>query len=238
MPASTVKFFGRIPAARWAPLLLAAAIGACSSNNSSTGGTAVNLTLVSGGGISATVGTAVGPIVVLVTDADSVPVPGVQVTFTVSTGGGVLTATSVATDAQGHALTSVTLGHTVGTITLTAAATGVVTPITFQETGVADAPAIIVALGGSGQSGPRGTQLSDPLTAGVTDQYGNPVSGVTVTWTTTGGQLSAASSRTNASGAAQVLFTLPAFTGISTITGSALIGNATKMVTFMATATN
>jgi adhesin/invasin len=216
-------------------LLLAAAIGACSSNNSNNGGTPVHFTLLTGGNISATVGSAIGPIVVRVTDADSLPVLGVTVTFSV-TGAATLSVTSVATDAQGQALTSVTLPHTIGIVTVTATAAGITTPITFSETGVADAPATLVASGGNGQSGTAGTQLPDPMTATVTDQFGNPVSGVTITWTTTAGVLSVGSSRTGATGTASTLLTLPAVIGPVTVTGSAIIGAVNKTAIFTATA--
>ena len=235
MRSPTTDFFRRIPVARWAPLLLAAAIGACSSNNSSTGGTPVMFTLVVGGNLSAVVGSAIGPIVVRVTDVDTLPVQGVMVTFSV-TGGAVLSVTSVATDAQGQALTSVTLPHTIGTVTVTATAAGITAPLTFPETGVADAPTTLVASGGANQTGPAGVQLPDPMTATVTDQFSNPVSGVTVTWTTTAGVLSAGSSRTGATGTAQTVLTLPGIAGPVTVTGSALIGAVNKTVNFTATA--
>jgi adhesin/invasin len=235
MRSPTTELFRRIPVARWAPLLLAAAIVACSSNNSDTGGSPARLTLVTGGGLSATVGTAVGPIVVRVTDADTLPVEGDMVTFSV-TGGATLSVTSVATDAQGQALTSLTLPNTVGSVTVTATADGITTPITFSETGVADQPATIVASGGNNQVGAAGTQLSDPMSATVTDQYGNPVSGVTITWTTTGGMLSTGSSRTAATGTAQTQLTLPGVIGPVTVTGTALIGSVNKAVNFTATA--
>lgn len=236
MHLPTTIFSRRIPSARLAPLLLAAAISACSSNNSGTGGTPVRLTLITGGAISAVVGSAIGPIVVRVTDIDTIPVQGVLVTFTVN-GGATLSVTSVATDAQGQALTSVTLGHTVGVVTVTAAATGVATGVTLQETGIADAPSQLTIAGGNSQSAPKGTQLSDPMTAVVTDQYGNTVSGVTITWTTTSGVLSSASGRTDGAGRAQTQLTLPGATGVSTVTASGLIGGGTATVNFTATAT-
>jgi adhesin/invasin len=235
MRSPTTEFFRRIPVAGWTPLLLAAVIS-CSSNNSGTGGTPAHLTLVIGGGISATVGTTIGPIVVRVTDADSLPVKGDMVTFS-ATGGATLTVTSIATDDQGQALTSLTLSHVVGPVTVTATADGITTPVTFGETGVADAPATLVASGGNNSSGPAGTELADPFTVTVTDQFGNPVSGVTVTWTTTAGVLSAGTSRTGITGAAPILLTLPATPGPVTVTGTALIGSVNKTVNFTATAT-
>lgn len=237
MPAFTAIISRRISTGPIAALLVAAALGACSSNNNSGGGGApVRIALIVGGDVSATVGTAIGPIVVRVTDVDTLPVEGVTVTFTVN-GGATLSATSVTTDARGEALTSVTLSHNVGPVTVTANAAGVATGLTFQETGIADAPATLLASGGNNQTEPRGSALADPLTVMVTDQYGNPVSGVTITWTTTSGVLSVTSSRTSAGGTAQVLLTLPGVAGTSTVTASAQIGGTLKTATFTANAT-
>jgi len=234
MRSPTTEFFRRIPVACWVPLILAAGIAACSSNNSDTGGTPVHLTLVTGGSITATVGTVIGPIEVLVTDADTLPVQGVSVTFA-ATGGATLGVTTVATDAQGQALTTLTLPHNVGAVTVTATAAGIATPISFQEIAMADVPATMTG-SGNNQSGPKGTLLSEPLGVSITDQFSNPVPGVTVTWITTAGVLTLGSSRTDATGSAQTQLTLPGVAGPVMITGSALIGSTTKTVNFTATA--
>lgn len=69
------------------------------------------ISLVSGGGQTAPALTALAsPIVVEVRDQFEYVVPGVLVTFSVQQGGGSLTVTSVATDANGRASTSWTLG--------------------------------------------------------------------------------------------------------------------------------
>lgn len=236
MRSPTTEFFRRIPVARWAPLFLAAGVAACSSNNSDTGGTPVHLTLVTGGGISATVGTAVGPIVVRVTDADTLPVAGVPVTFAITGAGATLTVTSVATDAQGDALTSVQLGHVAGVVTVTATAQGIAQDVTLQATGIADAPVNFTITGGNNESETHGQQLPDPLVVKVTDQYGNGVSGATVTWVASGGTLNAGTSRTDANGSASILLTLPAAPGAVTVTASILLNSGSAMLTFNETA--
>lgn len=72
---------------------------------------AATITLVSGGGQSAPPLTALAsPIVVEVQDQFGFVVPGVLVTFSVQQGGGSLSASSVATDVNGRASTSWTLG--------------------------------------------------------------------------------------------------------------------------------
>ena len=76
-----------------------------------------------------TVRTSIGPFSVKVVDANGNAVPGVAVNFFASGGGGVNFAPmSAASDASGIATTSVTLGTRIGSVELTAYATGVETP--------------------------------------------------------------------------------------------------------------
>ncbi len=89
---------------------------------------------------SATVGTAVSiPPAVLVTDLGGHPLPGLDVTFAVASGGGSLTGAVTLTDASGvAAVGSWTLGATAGTNTLTATVSGAGisgNPATFSATG-------------------------------------------------------------------------------------------------------
>ena len=58
------------------------------------------------------------PFVVEVRDQSGDPLPGVQVTFSVSSGGGTLSATSVMTDVNGRAESILTLGPNPGTNTV------------------------------------------------------------------------------------------------------------------------
>ena len=60
------------------------------------------------------------PFIVEVQDAESVPVEGVLVTFTVTAGGGRLSNKTVVTDAEGKAETTLTLGQHLGTNTVEA----------------------------------------------------------------------------------------------------------------------
>ncbi len=86
---------------------------------------------------------------VLVTGAGSVPIPGVTVSFTVTTGGGAVDNATVVTDANGIAQTGVVLGPTAGVQTFTATATGLA-PVVFSATavGLAIAPAPHTLTGG------------------------------------------------------------------------------------------
>ncbi len=64
------------------------------------------------------------PLEVVVTDDEDHPIPGVAVTFTVTQGGGSLSAATMPSDIQGRAPVSWTLGPEPGTQTIRAAATG------------------------------------------------------------------------------------------------------------------
>src|SRR5207237_1375589 len=70
----------------------------------------------------------------LVADAAKAPVPGTLVTFSIDTGSGKLSATSVATDARGEASTTLTLGSAAGPVTVRAAAAGVTATVVFHAT--------------------------------------------------------------------------------------------------------
>ena len=65
------------------------------------------------------------PFVVEVRDQSGEPLPGVQVTFSVSIGGGMLSATSATTNVNGRAETTLTLGPNPGTNTVTVSVTGI-----------------------------------------------------------------------------------------------------------------
>ena len=96
----------------------------------------------------------------------------------------------------------------------------------------------IEMVGGDGQSAPVGTQLPNPLVVEVTDDAGNPVSGVTVQWSAPGGgEVSPASSQTGSDGRTSAARTLGASAGqhatLATVSG--LQGSP---VTFTATATD
>ena len=102
-------------------------------------GPAVQLQAATTAAQSATVGTAVATAPsVLATDQYANPVSGVAVTFAVASGGGVVDpTTAVLTDGNGiAAMTSWTLGTTVGENTLTATSAGLSgSPVAFTATG-------------------------------------------------------------------------------------------------------
>jgi adhesin/invasin len=142
----------------------------------------------------------------LVTDAGGNPVPGVNVTFAVASGGGSATGLTATTDGNGIAAAgSWRLGTTAGTNTLTATSGALSgSPVTFTATAKAgSATKLIVSTGdltpAAGSSVMVGAQLAD--------QYGNPVKAadVPVTWSRTGATGSA--STTDSDGLASYAFT-------------------------------
>ena len=176
-------------------------------------GAPVTVAMSAGNGQSATVNTAVAidPAVV-VRDQFTNPVPGHDVTFAVTGGGGMVNPMlAITTDANGvAAVTSWTLGTGAGTNnnTLEATAAGGLTgsPVTFTASATADTPANIAVAAGNNQTAVSGMAVPTDPAVTVTDQFGNPVNGATVTFapTTGGGSVTGGTPTTNASGVAAV----------------------------------
>jgi hypothetical protein len=144
-----------------------------------------SLRYVSGDGQEATPGTALpGALVVGVEDGFERPVAGVSVNFTVDSGGGAVSSATVATDANGLATTTWTLGPSAGPNQVTARlASGTHLPIVFRAVGTAAAAAAFMALryvGGDGQQGPTNSTLPCPLIVGVEDSTGRPAPAVKI----------------------------------------------------------
>jgi hypothetical protein len=107
-------------------------------------------------------------------------------------------------------------------------------PTSPMPTGTPSAAAIGM-LGGSAQSVAIGSALTVPLQVYVTDQYANPIAGVTVTFAGTGGATVASSTATtDASGHAQTTGMLGTRAGLDSITAS--IAGDPVPVTFLETA--
>ena len=118
----------RITAARGRTILafLATVVAAaCSDATGPSTPTPSAIAAVSGSGQSGTVGsTLASPIVFEVTSASDAPVSGVTVSFTVTSGNGTVSPSTVVTSANGTASTQLTLGSTVGAVEVTATARG------------------------------------------------------------------------------------------------------------------
>ncbi|HEU5153782.1 MAG TPA: Ig-like domain-containing protein [Gemmatimonadales bacterium] len=131
--------------------------------------------------------------------------------------------------------TGLITGTLMGTAVIHATSGGVTGQVTVFV--IPGAPAIVTVYAGNNQSGPAGSQLSDPLCTNVKDAAGNLIVGTVVTYTvlTGGGQLAQPTAPvTDASGIAiSGLWTLGPGTGPQTVEASS--PGATS-VTFTATA--
>jgi hypothetical protein len=159
---------------------------------------AASVVLVSGGGQSGTVGTALtNPAVVQVNASDGIGVAGVTVTFAPPIGGSVGT-TTAGTDLNGRASTTLTLATAAGPQSFVASVTGI-TPVAIPATAVAGAASATTSTITSNVTSINADDASPAtITVQAKDQYGNPLTtgGATVTLTTSLGHWGARSSAT------------------------------------------
>lgn len=195
----------------------------------------------SGDGQDGMVGTALPqPLRVVAVDRLGAPVPGVSVTFTVSSGAGTVAAASAVTGADGAASTAWTLGTSAGTPqSVTAAAPGIAA-VAFTALAVAAAPATGIVAAGNGQTAGRGAAVAVPARVRVLDAFGNPVAGAGVLFTVTsgGGSVAGPNQATDNFGFAQpTSWTLGPENGTNTLTAT-FPGTTLAPVVFTATAVN
>ncbi|HEU5303599.1 MAG TPA: Ig-like domain-containing protein, partial [Gemmatimonadales bacterium] len=208
--------------------------------------------VVQGDGQSGRVGEPVtDPLVFQVTDSRGRPVEGASVAFDVTSAGpGAEVVPSTAeTNSEGLADTRLVLGTAVGIQTGQAR---VVTaegrqPIqtSFSATALSETANSMAAVAGQDQIGRIGQQLGDRLVVEVTDNFGNPVPGIPITWSAEGGgTVSEAVAQTGEDGRARVdrilgpavgrqttLATSPGLVGSPvTFVHTALAGDASSLV--------
>jgi len=189
-------------------------IRAMAANNVS--GT-VTITLTGGGGVAAIAlsanpstltanGASTSEIRASATDADGNPVrDGETISFAITSGTGTLSANSATTSA-GIASVTYTSGTTEGSVVIRAmAANNVSNTVTLTLTSGSGIPASL-SLSVSQTSVKSDNSDSSTVTATVLDINNAALEGVLVSFSATGGQLSAASAQTNASGQAQITF--------------------------------
>ena len=154
---------------------------------------------ISGDGQIGRPGQKLQPFVVEVRDQNGNPVSGVFVTF-IHDDGSLSTILDV-TSTDGRAESTLTLGSTAGTTTITVQVGDA--SITFEAKTVLR-PRTFVKISGDNQNGSTGIALPEPFVVEVRDANGDPVEGVTVTFTVTagGGSLNPKTAQTNASGRA------------------------------------
>ena len=193
------------------------------------------LTKVSGNGQQGQAGEQLAkPFVVSVLDQNGSAFAGASVTFSVTAGGGILSATTATTDASGRARTTLTLGNDAGTNTVAATVAGLGT-VTFTATAIKQTPHSLTKVSGDGQQGQAGEQLAKPFVVSVLDQNDAAFAGASVTFSVTGGggTLSAATATTDANGHATTKLTLGSEAGTNTVTATV---EGLDPVTFTATA--
>ena len=177
------------------------------------------LSIVSGDNQEGMIGEAlVDPFVVEVRDQYNAPMEGVTVNFAVSAGGGSLSDTSIVTNDNGLAQSTLTLGQNTGTNTVTVAVTGIQGQRTFNAEGIR-IPLAFWIITGFDQKGVIGEALGKPFVVEVRDRAGERLPGVQVTFAVTGGggTLSATSETTDANGRAESILTLGPNPGSNTV---------------------
>ena len=120
------------------------------------------------------------------------------------------------TDANGAVSVNWTLGDTIGVNSIAAVITGASASLTAQT--IATTVSSVIKVSPDSSEIVAGGTL--PIVARAVDRFGNPVSGTTITWTTTGGTISAGSVTTGTSGNATTNFTTPAAAGTFLVTAS------------------
>jgi Leishmanolysin len=179
----------------------------CRSNND-TSGLPAAISVVAGANQQAAVGTPVtiAPSV-RVQDGGGSAVSGATVRFTIASGGGTVIGDSAVTDVNGRATVGEwIMGTAPGANTLRAAVSGTSVSITVPATAVAGTGVSLRSAGQQGFLALAGQPVTPAPSVLVLDSFGNPVPGVSVTFTVAqgGGSVTGAVASSNASGVAQV----------------------------------
>ena len=185
-------------------IALAALLVACGETGPSEQLPAAAVTNVTGVPLAGPAGEALSErVAVRVDDAAGNPLPGVAVTFAVSAPGATVDPASAVSDNEGEARTRWTLGSTPGQQTMVASAGN---GASAQITALAGAPRIasLTVNAGNNQVGTSGQALAINPSVLARDAAGNPVAGVTVSFSvmTGGGTIAQPSGVTNAQGVA------------------------------------
>ena len=213
-------------AASMALLSLGAALGACGDKKLGPSVPA-SVNIVSGDSQTLLAGNrASTPLVASIVNIDGSPLPNVSVRWSVTDGGGSLETVAGTTDANGQASTVYRSPAHAGsaTVTVSAAQQG----RQFTVLIIADTTGKLIAYGGGGAAALVGIPLT--LTARATDRFGNPMSGVDVTWSTSSGQLQLTSSTTDSTGKAANVITVGPDTGSVSITATSRFNAVTFTV--------
>ena len=183
-------------------------------------------------------GIAGGPLaqqlVVKAVNQDDVPIAGARVQFSAPTG--TFDNAVKFSDAEGLAKVTYTLGIVPGPVAITASTLAGEVVVPFTATVQLGPPTALRIISGNTQTGVAGATLATPLRVRVTNQYSVGLPDQTVTWSVASGagSVSEAASITDATGYAQVTFTLGPAAGAQSVS---VASGALAPVTFGATAT-
>jgi hypothetical protein len=183
--------------------------------------TVTSVTVVSGQKQSGTVGSTLPlPIVLKAKNASGKAVSGAPITFSDSGLGGTFSPNPAITGTNGQASTTFTLPTAAKTFAVNGADGSAFANVT--ETSVADPASILEIVSGNNQQGQPSKALLNKLVVKVTDQYQNPITGVTVTFTDNGagGTFSTTEPVTGTNGEASVTYTCGTKAGKVTISAT------------------
>lgn len=190
---------------RWTLVVTAAA--ACGGGEDPPTGppAPTSITLTSGGNQSGQVGQALAQPLVIRVAIGNQPAVGTTVTLLVTAGGGALSRSTATTDANGVVSVIWTLGGVVGPQTATASA-GNLPPLQIQATADVGPPALLAPTAGNTQYAVVGRPVPIKPRVTLTDAFGNPIPGRTITFSVIqgGGTLIDPVQTTNAAGHAEL----------------------------------
>lgn len=178
-------------------------------------------------------------LVVKITDATNRPVAQARVAFTPDAGGGRTQPDTAVTDNNGNAAALWILGTQSGSHKVQANVVGSSQiAVSFTANVSAGTPAKFLLVSGDAQTAPAGATLSSSLVVKALDTQGNPVTGIVVSWSVTGGgTVNPVTGATGPDGTASTQRTLGPVAGPQTT-----IANAGDIpgspITFSATATS
>lgn len=205
---------------------LGAALGACGDKKLGPSVPA-SVNIVSGDSQTLLAGNRASiPLVASILNNDGSPLPNVPVRWSVSSGGGSLETVVGTTDANGKSSTIYRSPALVGTATVTASAAQQSRQFTVLI--IADTTGSLFAYGGSGAAALVGVPLT--LTARATDRFGNPMSGVAVTWSSSSGQLQVTGGTTDSTGKTTNVITVGPDTGSVSIVATSRFNAVTFTV--------
>jgi hypothetical protein len=162
------------------------------------------------------------PLTARVKDTAGNGLAGIKVSFSDGGARGTLSSPTATTNATGYASTSYTTGTKTGAVNITASVTGL-TSVVFKETVLVGSASALKIYSGNNQSVKQGAATPAQLQVMVTDQFGNAVPNISVTFDDggSGGSFFFDPVVTSSKGIAGTRYTAPFTSGPVTVTASA-----------------